>query len=207
MNSVHQEVNHQRVGVVGQKAVEVEQEPVENVFQKSPHEVTEDERWDGISEGFRSDAASLQCLDRRPRIDGERWKRVCTIRELDQGTQANIRCNRQPYGWHNVPSRPRKYLCGLSSIKQMRRSYVEAHLKVPRSKQTGRVCKMTGLVDLLEIVRLGPVRPQNLHEERLAEVEEFILLEVSRRIRLLRLEVVVRIPICRSSEPVQRTAR
>ena len=38
---------------------------------------------------------------------------------------------------------------------------------------------MTRLVDLLEVVGLGPVRPQDLHEEGLAEVKELVLLEVS----------------------------
>lgn len=117
MNPVHQEVDHQRVRVVRQKTVDVEQEPVENVLQDSPHDIAEDKRRNSIEEGFRGDATSLQCLDRCPRVHGERRDRVCTVRELDQGTQADIPCNRQPYGGHYIPSRPRKNLWRTSLIR------------------------------------------------------------------------------------------
>ena len=39
--------------------------------------------------------------------------------------------------------------------------------------------EVTRLVHLLEVVGLGPVHPQDLHEEGLAEVKELVRLEVS----------------------------
>ena len=83
MDPVHQEVDHQRVRVVRQKTVDVEQEPVENVLQDSPHEVAKDKQRNGIEKGFRGNATSLHCLDWCQRVHGERRDRVCTIRELD----------------------------------------------------------------------------------------------------------------------------
>ena len=86
MNAVHQEVDHQRVGVIRQKTVDVEQESMENILEDGPHKVAEQERWNSICEGLRSDATSLHCLDGCPGIDGERRKGVCAIRELGQRT-------------------------------------------------------------------------------------------------------------------------
>ena len=58
VDAMHQEVNHQCIGVVGEKSVNVEQEPVEDVLEDGPHEVAEEERRHSVEEGFRDDAAS-----------------------------------------------------------------------------------------------------------------------------------------------------
>lgn len=110
VNPMHQKVDHQRIWVVRQESVDVEQESVEDILQNGPHEVAEDERRDDICKGFRGDATSLQGRDRSPRVNGERRKRICAIRELSQGTQADIARDRQPYGGHDVPSCPREDL-------------------------------------------------------------------------------------------------
>ena len=52
---------------------------------------------------------------------------------------------------------------------------------------------MTRLVHLLKVVRLGEVRPPNLHEEGLAQIEELVLLVVHRGVCLIWLEVVCRL--------------
>lgn len=54
---------------------------------------------------------------------------------------------------------------------------------------------MTRLVHLLEIVGFTPVGVQDLHEHRLAEIQELILFKVFARIRFLRVEIVLGDPI------------
>ena len=54
---------------------------------------------------------------------------------------------------------------------------------------------MTGLVDLLQVVGLAPVRVPNLEQHRLAEVKELVFLKVLARARLLRMEVLLGDPV------------
>ena len=58
--------------MVGECGVDVEQEPVEDVLEDSPHEVAEEERRHSIEEGFRDNATSKRGLDRCRRIHDER---------------------------------------------------------------------------------------------------------------------------------------
>ena len=52
----------------------------------------------------------------------------------------------------------------------------------------------------MKVVRLGEVRPPNLHEEGLAQIEELVLLVVSCEIRVFRVEIVGRFPVYRGIE-------
>ena len=64
---------------------------------------------------------------------------------------------------------------------------------------------MTRLVHLLKVVRLGEVRPPNLHEEGLAQIEELVLLVVSCEIRVFRVEIVRRFPVYRGHRVLSRS--
>ena len=54
---------------------------------------------------------------------------------------------------------------------------------------------MAGLVDLLEVVRLGEVRVKELGQQRSPEVQELVLLVIRRDVRFVRLEVLRRNPV------------
>jgi hypothetical protein len=55
---------------------------------------------------------------------------------------------------------------------------------------------VTGVVDLLEVVLLGPGRVPDLREQRLGEVKELALFKVGRHVGLVGVEVFIGRPVC-----------
>ena len=107
---MHEEVHRQSHGMVGEQEVDVEQEPVEDVFEDGPDDVAQEECRDCVCERNRGNATSDKCFEGCSRINGEGRKRVRAKGELDQGTDKYVRRNGQPDGRDDIPRRTREDL-------------------------------------------------------------------------------------------------
>ncbi len=171
VDAVHEKVERQSNGVVGEQGVHVEEEPVKDVLQDSPRDVAQEKCRDCVCKRDRGNAPGSDYLEGCTRVGGERRERVGAKRELDQGTNEEIRRNGQPYARDDVPRRTREDLYHPLGTTLGCESW-KTHLQIPRAKQTRGLHKVARLVDLLQVIGLGEVGLPHLHEERSAEIEE-----------------------------------
>lgn len=69
------------------------------------------------------------------------------------------------------------------------------NLEVCGTKHTSRFMQVTGLVNLLQIIRLAEVCFPNLSQHRFAQVQELILLKVFGGISLVGMKVLIGFPV------------
>ena len=71
-----------------------------------------------------------------------------------------------------------------------------AYLEEAVTKQPRGFLQMTGVVNLAEIVFLCELCSPDLHQQWLAEIEELVAVVIGQSIRLVRMEVFSRDPVC-----------
>jgi hypothetical protein len=134
MNTMQEEVDHQKLGTVRQVKIDVEQKPVKAVFEQRPHEIAKEEaqgRLEICAGGEGEDEAKREIW-----IDFERCQRDPA--ELQKRAQADIRRYRQPHRGHHPPLGPREHLQSLDLMSfQRSKKYDEPQvLVIQRDGQT-----------------------------------------------------------------------
>ena len=108
--AMHEEVQCDSSGVVGEQLVDVEQEAVEDVFQDGPHEVSEEEAQHRLHNGRNGNVYHHEELQRRGRVLGEEGQGVVPEGKLHERAYENVTRDGQPERGHDIPRRSSKHL-------------------------------------------------------------------------------------------------
>jgi len=103
MDPMHEEMDRQRRGIVGEIVIHVKEEAVEDIFEDGPDEKASNEACAALDKGHSGNAAAQEVGNGCPWVGGEVGEGGCP---LDHRAEEEIRRDGAPEHGHHIPLRP-----------------------------------------------------------------------------------------------------